>query len=153
MKERIRKLRRALDLTQQEFADKIGMKRNTVANYETGRNEPSTSVFSLICREFNVNETWLRTGEGEMFNKAAAFDMAYNHFNHLMENATKQKRAVLSALIEMMYYFPDDKWDYVFNQFEKCLTEARPSHPSTAQKLEALFPPVEDTPEKNAQSG
>jgi len=69
MNTRIKKLRKALDLTQQEFADKIGMKRNTVANYETDRNEPSNSVVSLICREFNVNETWLRTGEGEMFNK------------------------------------------------------------------------------------
>lgn len=67
MKERIRKLRKILDLTQQEFADKIGMKRNTVANYETGRNEPSASVISLICREFNVSEEWLRDGEGEMF--------------------------------------------------------------------------------------
>ena len=67
MNQRIKKLRRALDLTQQEFADKIGMKRNTVANYETDRNEPSNSVISLICREFNVSETWLRTGEGEMF--------------------------------------------------------------------------------------
>lgn len=67
MNERIRKLRKALDLTQQEFADKIGMKRNTVANYETDRNEPSSSVISLICREFNVSETWLRTGKGAMF--------------------------------------------------------------------------------------
>lgn len=67
MNERIKKLRKALDLTQQEFADKIGMKRNTVANYETGRNEPSAAVISLICREFDVNETWLRTGTGEMF--------------------------------------------------------------------------------------
>lgn len=67
MNERIKKLRKALDLTQQEFADKIGMKRNTVANYETDRNKPSNSVISLICKAFNVNEEWLRTGEGEMF--------------------------------------------------------------------------------------
>ena len=67
MNERIKKLRKALELTQQEFADKIGTKRNTVANYETNRNEPSNSVISLICREFCVNEQWLRTGEGEMF--------------------------------------------------------------------------------------
>jgi len=65
--ERIRKLRRLLDLTQQEFADRIGMKRNTVANYETNRNEPSASVITLICREFQVNEEWLRTGGGEIF--------------------------------------------------------------------------------------
>lgn len=67
MNERLRKLRRMLDLTQQEFADKIGMKRNTIANYETDRNKPSNSVISLICREFNVSEPWLRTGQGEMF--------------------------------------------------------------------------------------
>lgn len=67
MNERIKKLRKALDLTQQEFADKIGMKRNTVANYETNRNEPSNSVITLICKTFDVSETWLRTGEGDMF--------------------------------------------------------------------------------------
>lgn len=67
MEERIKQLRKHLDLTQQEFADRIGIKRNTIANYESGRNEPIDSVISLICREFNVNETWLRKGEGEMF--------------------------------------------------------------------------------------
>jgi len=66
---RIKKLRKFLDLTQQEFADRIGIKRNTLANYEVGRNEPIDAVVNLICREFNVNETWLRTGEGEMFKK------------------------------------------------------------------------------------
>ncbi len=67
MNERIKKLRKALDLTQQEFGDRIGIKRNTLANYEIGRNEPIDAVISLICREFNVSEAWLRTGEGEMF--------------------------------------------------------------------------------------
>lgn len=67
MNERIKKLRRHLDLTQQEFADRIGVKRNTIANYEIGRNEPIDSVLALICREFHVNEEWLRTGNGEMF--------------------------------------------------------------------------------------
>lgn len=65
--ERIKKLRKALNLTQQEFADRIGIKRGAIANYEIGRNEPADSVCSLICREFNVNEEWLRSGSGEMF--------------------------------------------------------------------------------------
>lgn len=69
--ERIKKVRKAFDLTQQAFADKIGSKRNTVATYEMGRTEPSFAVISLICREFNVSETWLRTGEGEMFVQTA----------------------------------------------------------------------------------
>lgn len=67
MNERIRQIRKALDLTQQEFADRIGLKRNSIANYEIGRNVPIDAVIISICREFNVNETWLRTGEGEMF--------------------------------------------------------------------------------------
>ena len=54
-------------MTQQEFAEKLGIKRSTMATYESGRNEPIDAVISLICREFDVNEEWLRTGEGEMF--------------------------------------------------------------------------------------
>lgn len=67
MNERIKKLRKMLDLTQQEFASKIGSVQNTITGYETGRRIPSNQVISLICREFGVNEEWLRTGHGEMF--------------------------------------------------------------------------------------
>ena len=67
MNERLRQLRKALDLTQQKFADRIGVKQNTVAQYEMGRNIPIDSVINLICREFNVNEEWLRTGTCDMF--------------------------------------------------------------------------------------
>ena len=68
MNERIKELRKALNLTQQEFADRLNIKRGAIANYEVGRNEPIDAVISLICREFNVNEEWLRDGSGEMFN-------------------------------------------------------------------------------------
>lgn len=67
MTERIKELRKSLGLTQQEFADRIGVKRGAIANYEVGRNEPTVSVCSLICREFSVSEEWLRYGTGEMF--------------------------------------------------------------------------------------
>lgn len=67
MNERIRKLRKALDLTQQKFADRLYVKRNTVGQWEIGRNELTDAIILSICREFNVNEEWLRTGEGEMF--------------------------------------------------------------------------------------
>lgn len=66
LNERIKKLRKALDLTQQEFANRIGTTANVLTNYETGRRNPSSSVINNICKEFNVNETWLRTGKGEM---------------------------------------------------------------------------------------
>ena len=67
MNDRLKKLRKAFDLTQQEFADRIGVKRNSLANYETGRNTPIDAIIVSICREFNVNEEWLRTGAGDMF--------------------------------------------------------------------------------------
>ena len=68
LNENIKELRKALGLTQQEFAEKIRVKRNTVATYEMGRSVPSDAAISLICREFNVSESWLREGNGEMFN-------------------------------------------------------------------------------------
>ena len=67
MNERLKELRKSLGLTQQEFAERLGIKRNAVTNYEVGRNAPADMVVSLICREFNVSEAWLRTGEGEPF--------------------------------------------------------------------------------------
>ncbi len=67
---RIKRLRKMLDLTQQKFGERLGIKGNTVAQYELGKSNPVDSVVSLICREFNVNEKWLRNGEGEMFNPA-----------------------------------------------------------------------------------
>lgn len=67
MKDRLKELRKALNLTQQKFADKLGVKQNTIAQYEMGRNDPSDAVIISICREFNVSEAWLRNGEGEMF--------------------------------------------------------------------------------------
>lgn len=66
MNNRIKKLRKELDLTQQKFGERIGVKGNTIAQYESGRNEPIDAVITLICREFGVNEEWLRNGTGKM---------------------------------------------------------------------------------------
>ena len=65
--ERIRLLRKELNLTQEEFGEKIGVKGNTVTGYERGSRSPSDSIINYICLIFNVNQTWLRTGEGDMF--------------------------------------------------------------------------------------
>jgi len=67
MNERLRQLRKKLGLTQQEFADKLGIPRNNIAGYETGKRSPSEAAVALICREFGANEEWLRKGKGEMF--------------------------------------------------------------------------------------
>lgn len=88
MNERLKKLRKALDLTQQDFANRIGVKRNTVATYEMGRSSPSDSAVSLICREFNVNEYWLRNGgsDDDMFIKTSNINLdEFAKFNNATE--------------------------------------------------------------------
>ena len=67
MQERIRELRKDLNLTKAAFGERIAVKPNTITNYETGLRIPSDSVIRSICREFNVSERWLREGDGEMF--------------------------------------------------------------------------------------
>lgn len=77
MNERIKEIRVKLGITQQEMADKLGLKRNTIATYEMGKANPSDRTISDICREFGVNEVWLRTGEGgldNMFTKISEED-------------------------------------------------------------------------------
>lgn len=67
MKDRIRQLRKQLKMNQSDFGEKVGVKGNTIGNYELGLRSPSEAVIFSICREFNVNEEWLRNGIGEMF--------------------------------------------------------------------------------------
>lgn len=92
--ERFKTLRKELGLTQQEFAEQINLRRNSIAQIELGYRNPSGAVLALICKTFNVNETWLRTGEGEMFMRAptdimseVAEKLGLNEFEQLILNA------------------------------------------------------------------
>lgn len=116
MNTRIKELRKAIGLTQQEFADRLNMNRGAIANYEIGRNEPINAVISLICKEFNVNEEWLRTGKGgpsNMFNKATKDD----EFNRVAKMICQDHdNNAMNALIEYWKLDPDSKkalWNFV----------------------------------------
>lgn len=100
MKERIKALRKELNLTQTEFAERAGIKQSTVATYEIGRNEPSDTVITLIVREFGVNETWLRTGVGEMFRTSTPDQQIAEFAAMLLEGRAEDafKRKLVSAL-------------------------------------------------------
>jgi transcriptional regulator with XRE-family HTH domain len=73
MNTRLKELRKQLELSQQEFADKIALSRSYLANIEIGNQEVNDRTLKLICQEFNVSEKWLRTGEGKMFNTESDF--------------------------------------------------------------------------------
>lgn len=108
MDERIKAIRKALGLTQQEFADRIGIQRSTIAQYETGRNNPIDAVVSLICREYNVDEIWLRTGAGEMFRPRTREDDIAAFFGQVLGGrCTDFQRRLVSVLSRLSV----DEWE------------------------------------------
>lgn len=66
MGERIKQIRTSLNLTQEEFAIKLGMGRSSIAAFESGR-PVKDRIIKDICKMFKINEHWLKTGEGEMY--------------------------------------------------------------------------------------
>ena len=67
--ERIKDVRKSASLSQTDFAERLGTTRGVITNLEGGKTTPNEPFIKLICREFNVDEHWLRTGEGDMFQK------------------------------------------------------------------------------------
>ena len=120
MKERIRKLRKALDLTQREFAERIGMKGNTIATYEMGRAFPSDPTINNICKEFNVNEHWLRTGAGEMFIQQSRDEQIADFVQKTMSSESDNfKRRFISMLARL----DENEWA-VLEQMVNILTNS-----------------------------
>lgn len=106
MKDRIKAIRKAVSkektITQIEFGEKIGVKGNTITNYENGLRTPSDAVLKAICREYNVNEDWLRTGEGEMFiDLSREEEIAKLTLDLLKEEDDSFKSRVISVLSRM----------------------------------------------------
>lgn len=66
MKNRIKQVRKEANLSMEKFGKKIGITKSSISMLELGKNNPSERTIKLICLEFNINENWLRTGEGEM---------------------------------------------------------------------------------------
>nr|WP_158097949.1 helix-turn-helix transcriptional regulator [Anaerofilum sp. An201] len=107
MNERIAEVRKRAGLTQGQFAERIGLTRNYMWMIEKGERTPSDRTIADICREFAVNESWLRTGEGEMpmnldkQKKIAAF------VGDLMREENGSFKA---QLIEMLSEMGPDEW-------------------------------------------
>ena len=137
MNERIKQLRKALGYTQQEFADRIGVKRNTIAQYEIGRNEPIDSVVNLICKEYNVNPDWLRDGSGEMFIDPATFSLDE------YAQANKLNKTEISIIRGFMELDPTTR-QAIYNIFANAFNENNAAIPDDPQELEKLYPPIDE---------
>ena len=120
--ERIKKVRKAIGLTQQDFADKIGIKRNSLANYEIGRNTPLDAILVSICREFDVNETWLRTGEGEMFVPQSRDEEIASFVADVLKGESPDFRRRLIAVLARM---TPDEWDLLERKARELMEETK----------------------------
>lgn len=124
LKERLKKIRKSLDITQQEFADRIGIKRNSYANYEIGRNIPIDAIILSICREFNVNEDWLRNGgpDENMFIKLTE-DEELAMYTQMLLDSTDDIMADMIKDFIVVYEKLDNDSKQVLKNFAKSLLD------------------------------
>ena len=111
MNERIKELRKHLNMNQTDFGARIGVKQGTIAGYENGIRVPLDAVVTSICKEFGVSETWLRTGEGEMF--ADARD-DFELITRAMAGTSEGKKRVMRIIAGM----PDELLDKILDYLE-----------------------------------
>lgn len=125
MNQRLSELRKTLNLSMEKFGSRIGITRSAISKMESGSSGLSEQTILSICREFNVSEEWLRNGSGEMFVSSTPFERAYNRFGYIMENSSPRKIATLTALLELVYAVPDDKWEEIAKQYDEAMRELK----------------------------
>ena len=100
--ERIRELRERLNISQTEFAENLGSGRGIIKNIEEGRTLPKPQLIDLIARVFNVNRTWLETGEGEMFVEMSRAEKIGRFVADVLEDEPDSfRRKLIDILIEL----------------------------------------------------
>lgn len=142
LNERFKELRKALGLTQQQLADILNTSRNNIAGYELGNRKPSDAALNNICRELNVNKTWLCDGVGEMFAEADTFSL--DDFAK-SRGATAQELEILKAYFEIDADTRNNLIEHFINHLMAHSNSSGDGHPDTPEELERLYPPIEDT--------
>lgn len=125
MQDRIKEIRKHYKLTQTEFGERIGVKGNTITGYETGIRSPSDAVIVSICREFNVNEIWLKSGIGEPFVSLSREDRITDVLSKAIDGPSTARDRLSRALARL----PDDAFplieQYILDAAESILNEKK----------------------------
>jgi hypothetical protein len=120
MGERVKELRKALGLSGEKFGEKIGLKRNSLSQIETGKNNLSEQNILAICREFNVNEEWLRTGSGEMFKDMTLDEEIISFIGDIQWDASNTfKKKFISAIAKLS----EEEWKVLEKIITTCANE------------------------------
>ena len=114
--ERVKEIRKSLNLTMEKFGDRLGVGKTAISKLENNERNLTDQMAISICREFNVSETWLRTGEGEMFKPKPPEDEVGYYVEELLEN---EDNPLYRVIIEMMktYHGLDDKSKEVIRNY------------------------------------
>lgn len=126
MNSRLKKLRKTLKLTQTEFGERIGVKGNTITGYENGTRTPSDAIVKAICREFGVNELWLRYGEegGEMYQQKSREEELGALLKSVLADRPEAFRSRL--LTALLRFDPDGaEWQVLERIYESIAEEAK----------------------------
>lgn len=120
MGERVKELRKALGLSGEKFGEKIGVTRSAISDIERGRNGLSDSNILAICREFNVNEEWLRTGTGEMFKDMTLDEEIISFIGDIQWDASNTfKKRFISAIAKLN----EEEWKVLEKIITACANE------------------------------
>ena len=101
IKDRIRQIRKSKHLSQPTLGEFLGVSRDMISNIELGRVEPKDWLIKLLCTQFNVNEIWLRTGIGDMYNSLSTKEIAANTMANAIENSNNTFLELISSLSEL----------------------------------------------------
>lgn len=114
--ERVNAVRRSKKMTMEQFGEQIGVQKSAISKIEKDKVNLSEQTIKSICREFNVNEDWLRTGAGGPENMFIPEDMRYlNAVGRLGNEQNEFKKFCINMLMEL----PDKYWDYIYEEFKK----------------------------------
>lgn len=132
---RLKQLRKVLNLSQAKFAEKIGLRQGTLGDIETGKSNLTDRNFNAICREFNVNPEWLRNGVGEMFNPPAS----KNFLEKLAEEKGLDARgkALIQSIIDLPASVREGVIDWALNLARELNAQNSTSLEDEVQKLRA----------------
>lgn len=114
--ERVKNIRVSLKLTMEKFGERLGVTKTAISRIENGERGLTEQMIKSICREFNVNEDWLRTGTGGFENMFIPEDMRYiNTVGKLGNEQNEFKKFCISMLMDL----PDEYWDFIYNEFKR----------------------------------
>ena len=136
--ERIKYLRKdLLDLTMDEFGGRVGITKSSISTMESGKSNPSDQTVRFICREFNVNEEWLLTGEGEVFLAKSVND----EIAAFVKELSTDNESFKAQLVTMLSRMSSDEWDLLEKMIRRLanLDEVAPVQQTDTAEAEAEY--------------